>query len=159
MGLRSRLWPPRHTPLTCRTPFTPGRCWIARAGRCRCEAADVVGALVDLLEAEHAHGRVFNVGGTEEISIKALAERIVARVGSSSPIRTIPYDEACEAGFEDMPRRVPDLSRAAEPVGFAPRRDLDAVIAELLLGHLVEAGLELTPREDFAPTLPCSRGR
>ena len=96
--------------------------------RCFCHVADVVGALVDLLEAEHAHGRVFNVGGTEEISIKALAERIVARVGSSSPIRTIPYDEAYEAGFEDMPRRVPDLSRAAEAVGFAPRRDLDAIL-------------------------------
>ena len=69
---------------------------------------DVVGALLKLMVHPGAVGQVFNVGNTEEVSIRGLAERIKAATGSQSPIVTIPYDEAYEEGFEDMPRRVPD---------------------------------------------------
>jgi len=96
--------------------------------RCFCHVGDVVRALVDLVEHEEAYGRVFNLGGTEEVSIMQLAERIIARTGSSSGVRVIPYDEAYEAGFEDMQRRVPDTTRAHELVGFAPTHSLDDII-------------------------------
>jgi UDP-glucose 4-epimerase len=96
--------------------------------RCFCHVGDIVRALVDLIEHEEAYGRVFNLGGTEEVSIMELAERVVARTGSSSGIRVIPYDEAYEAGFEDMQRRVPDTTRAHDLVGFRPTHSLDDII-------------------------------
>jgi UDP-glucose 4-epimerase len=96
--------------------------------RCFCHVGDVVRALIDLVEHEEAYGRVFNLGGTEEVSIMELAERVIARTGSSSGVRVIPYDEAYEAGFEDMQRRVPDTTRAHELVGFAPTHSLDDII-------------------------------
>ena len=102
--------------------------------RCFCHVADVVGALVDLLEHPEAPGRVYNVGGTEEITIADLAALITERTGSSSPVRLVPYDEAYEEGFEDMLRRVPDTGRVRDLIGFAPKHDLrsiiDSVIAE-----------------------------
>ena len=96
--------------------------------RCFCHVGDIVRALVDLVEHEEAYGRVFNLGGTEEVSIMELAERVIARTGSSSGVRVIPYDEAYEAGFEDMQRRVPDTTRAHELVGFRPTHSLDDII-------------------------------
>jgi UDP-glucose 4-epimerase len=96
--------------------------------RCFCHVGDIVKALVDLIENEGAYGRVFNLGGTEEVSIMELAERIIARTGSTSTIRVIPYDEAYEAGFEDMQRRVPDTTRAFDLVGFQPTQTLDDII-------------------------------
>ena len=96
--------------------------------RCFCFVGDIVDALVKLMETEAAYGQVFNLGGTEEVSIRELAERVIARTGSASSIRVIPYDEAYEAGFEDMARRVPDTARAHAMVGFAPTLDLDAII-------------------------------
>ena len=96
--------------------------------RCFCHVGDVVRALVDLVEHEEAYGRVFNLGGTEEVSIMELAERVIARTGSSSGVRVIPYDEAYEAGFEDMQRRVPDTTRAHDLVGFRPTHSLDDII-------------------------------
>jgi UDP-glucose 4-epimerase len=96
--------------------------------RCFCFVGDIVDALVKLMETEAAYGQVFNLGGTEEVSIRELAERVIARTGSASSIRVIPYDEAYEAGFEDMERRVPDTARAFGMVGFAPTLNLDAII-------------------------------
>ncbi|MGA1077406.1 MAG: NAD-dependent epimerase/dehydratase family protein [Nitriliruptoraceae bacterium] len=96
--------------------------------RCFCHVGDIVRALVDLIEHEEAYGRVFNLGGTEEVSIMELAERVIARTGSSSGVRVIPYDEAYEAGFEDMQRRVPDTTRAHDLVGFRPTHSLDDII-------------------------------
>ena len=96
--------------------------------RCFCHVGDIVRALVDLVEHEEAYGRVFNLGGTEEVSIMELAERVIARTGSSSGVRVIPYDEAYEAGFEDMQRRVPDTTRAHDLVGFRPTHSLDDII-------------------------------
>lgn len=96
--------------------------------RCFCYVGDIVEALVRLMETEEAYGKVFNLGGSEEVSIRDLAERVIARSGSRSTIRTIPYDEAYEAGFEDMERRVPNTDRAAAMVSFKQTLDLDGII-------------------------------
>jgi UDP-glucose 4-epimerase len=93
---------------------------------------DVVQALMRLIDEPRAVGQVFNIGNSREITIRALAERIRELAGSRSPIVTIPYDEAYEAGFEDMPRRVPDLTRIRELVGYEPRKQLDEVLREVI---------------------------
>jgi UDP-glucose 4-epimerase len=100
--------------------------------RCFCHVADVVDALPRLLEHPDAPGQATNLGSTEEVTIGALARRIVALTGSSSEVRHVPYDEAYEEGFEDMSRRVPDLARAAGLIGFAPTYDLDAIIESVV---------------------------
>jgi UDP-glucose 4-epimerase len=97
-----------------------------------CHVSDVIGALVALVNEPRAIGDVFNVGNSEEISIMALAERVRERTGGRSPIVAIPYDQAYESGFEDMPRRVPDLSKIHALVGYAPRRDLDAILTDVI---------------------------
>jgi UDP-glucose 4-epimerase len=94
--------------------------------------ADVVGALVRIAEEPAAIGQVVNIGSTHEITIAQLAEKIRARTGSSSPIRFVPYDEAYESGFEDMPRRVPDLTKAGALIGYSPKFSIDDVIAEVV---------------------------
>jgi UDP-glucose 4-epimerase len=93
---------------------------------------DVVEALVGLAQEPRAIGQVFNIGNTGEISIRDLAERVKAMTGSRSPIHYIPYDEAYEAGFEDMPRRVPDISKLAALIGYAPKVELDDIIARVI---------------------------
>lgn len=93
---------------------------------------DVVGALRKLMVEPRAVGEVFNVGNTEEVSIQALAERVKAITGSASPIVTVPYDEAYEEGFEDMPRRVPDLSKIAQLIGYEPAVGLDEIIRRVV---------------------------
>ena len=96
--------------------------------RCFCFVGDVVKGMVDLCSHPKAFGRVFNLGGSEEISMKSLAERIIAAAGSSSRLDFIPYDVAYEEGFEDMQRRVPDTTRAHDLIGFQPSVDLDEII-------------------------------
>ncbi len=82
--------------------------------RCFCHVGDVVNALIDLmLLGDLAHGQVFNIGAQEEISMLALADRVRDLTGSDSDIQVIPYDQAYEEGFEDMPRRYPDISKVA----------------------------------------------
>ena len=93
---------------------------------------DVVDALVALARTPSAVGQVFNVGNTEEISIRALAERVRDLAGSASPIISVPYEEAYEAGFEDMPRRVPDITRIQATVGFRPHVPLDEIIQRVI---------------------------
>ena len=94
--------------------------------------ADVVDALIKLAQEPRAVGEVFNVGNTEEVSIGALAQRVKALSDSRSPIQFIPYDEAYEAGFEDMPRRVPDISKVHALVGYEPRMGLDDIIRTVI---------------------------
>jgi UDP-glucose 4-epimerase len=79
-----------------------------------------------------AVGEVFNIGNTDEISIRELAERIKEMTGSSSPIVTIPYDRAYEAGFEDMPRRVPDISKIHRLVGYEPRVRFEEILESVI---------------------------
>jgi len=100
--------------------------------RCFCHVHDVVEALCGLLEEPRAVGEVFNVGSTEEVSIKELAERVLEKTGSPSEIRHVPYQEAFEEGFEDMTRRVPDISKIREAVGWTPGRRLDDIIQEMV---------------------------
>ena len=100
--------------------------------RCFCHVEDIVGALPELMEHPEAPGGAINLGSTEEITIAALAERVIARAGSASKVRYVPYDAAYEEGFEDMARRVPALDRAAALVGFSPRHDLDDIIDGVL---------------------------
>jgi UDP-glucose 4-epimerase len=94
--------------------------------------ADVVDALVKLAQEPRAVGEVFNVGNTEEVTIRDLAERVKRITGSSSPVQLVPYDEAYEAGFEDMPRRVPDISKLGNLVGYRPRLALEEIICRVV---------------------------
>ena len=89
---------------------------------------DVVEALIKLAQEPKAVGEVFNIGNVGEVSIMDLAEKVKAMTGSSSPIQIIPYDEAYEAGFEDMPRRVPDITKIGNLIGYQPKMDLDQII-------------------------------
>ena len=86
--------------------------------RCFGYVGDVVGALIKLMDNSEAVGQVFNIGSNEEISIRALAERVKEVTKSDSEIVYVPYDQAYEEGFEDMPRRIPDISKVSELVGF-----------------------------------------
>jgi UDP-glucose 4-epimerase len=93
---------------------------------------DVVGALIGLAAEPRAVGEVFNIGNTGEVTIRELAERVRTLARSSSPIHVIPYDEAYEAGFEDMPRRVPDTTKIRELIGFEPKLGLDDIIRSVI---------------------------
>jgi len=99
--------------------------------RCFCHVHDATAAILGLVSSTEAEGRVFNVGSRNEISIRALAERIRELTGSTSDIVTIPYDEAYEAGFEDMQRRRPDTTRVETLLGWRPERSLDDIIADV----------------------------
>ena len=96
--------------------------------RCFCDVADVVPALVGLADHANAPGQVFNVGGTESVTIQALAERVRDLVGSQSEIVHVPYEEAYAPGFEDMTRRVPDVARIRGLIGWEPRIPLDEIL-------------------------------
>ncbi len=93
---------------------------------------DVVEALVTLAQEPRAVGCVFNIGNGQEITIRDLAQRVKELANSDSPIVTIPYDQAYEAGFEDMPRRVPDISRLRELIGYEPKVQLDEILARVI---------------------------
>ncbi|MBI2834825.1 MAG: GDP-mannose 4,6-dehydratase [Acidobacteria bacterium] len=102
---------------------------------------DVVKAMMTLAREPRAVGEVFNIGNGQEITIRALAERIKAITASSSEIVTIPYDRAYEAGFEDMPRRVPDISKIQALVGYEPRVQLDEILATVVSSFQETVGL------------------
>jgi UDP-glucose 4-epimerase len=93
---------------------------------------DVVDALVALAREPRAIGEVFNIGNPGEISMRDLAEKIKTMTGSSSPITLIPYDVAYEKGFEDMPRRVPDISKIQALIGFRPSVQLDEILDRVI---------------------------
>jgi len=94
--------------------------------------ADVVGALLKLVAEPAAIGQVINIGSGQEVTIGHLAERIRELAGSTSAIRFIPYDEAYESGFEDMPRRVPDLTKIAAMIGYKPQNTLDDILRQVI---------------------------
>ncbi len=100
--------------------------------RCFCYVGDTVRALIALLDHPGAIGNIFNVGNPQEVSILELAQRVVHLANSSSPIVLVPYEHAYEAGFEDMRRRVPDISRLTALTGFRPTLDLDAIIRTVI---------------------------
>jgi UDP-glucose 4-epimerase len=96
-----------------------------------CHVQDAVKAILTLAETDSAIGQVFNVGGVGETTIKELAERIIERTNSSSKITYTPYESAYPAGYEDMQRRVPDISKIKSSIGWAPVHNLDSIIVDV----------------------------
>jgi UDP-glucose 4-epimerase len=107
--------------------------------RCFCSVFDVVDALVRLAQAPAAAGRVVNVGSQEEVTIQELAERVRTLCRSKSEIVHVPYESAYGPGFDDMRRRVPDLTRVRELIGWAPKHNLDAIITQVAESMRAEA--------------------
>jgi len=103
--------------------------------RCFGYVGDVVGALIKLMDHDDAVGQVFNIGSTEEISILQLAEKVKELTRSNSEIVFVPYDEAYEEGFEDMPRRVPDTTKINQLVGFKPEMTLEGILGKVIDFH------------------------
>lgn len=108
--------------------------------RCFCHVADLVSAIAALLETPRAYGEIVNLGGVAPVTIGALAERVKALSASSSEIVHVPFEEAYEAGFEDMQDRRPDVGKARDLVGFAPRRGLDDILADAIAYHRGQRG-------------------
>jgi UDP-glucose 4-epimerase len=103
-----------------------------RQTRCFAHVADVVEALLALLDTDAAIGQTFNIGCPEEISILALARRVIEYTGSRSQVDLVSYEDAYGPGFEDMNRRVPDTSRIAAVTGWRPRRALDDALHDII---------------------------
>lgn len=99
--------------------------------RCFCHVLDVVGALIDLMESKRFYGQIFNIGSTEEVSIKWLAQYTIQVLGSSSPIHFVPYLEVYGDGFEDMLRRVPNIDRIHTAIGWKPQRNIERIILDV----------------------------
>jgi len=100
--------------------------------RCFAHVHDVVGAVIALMQTPAAAGRVFNIGSEAPVSIAELARRVIALAGSSSSITQQTYTEAYDRDFEDVRRRVPDLTRLRQAIDWQPRYDLDAIIRDVI---------------------------
>jgi UDP-glucose 4-epimerase len=100
--------------------------------RCFTHVADVVQAMMRLIEHPDARGEVYNLGSTEEVTILDLARRVQHLTGGRSEIVTIPYEVAYEEGFEDMRRRVPDITRIHDLIGYSPRHTLHQILVDVL---------------------------
>jgi len=100
--------------------------------RCFGHVLDVVEALSRLMHLPAAQGQVFNIGTDQEVTIRSLAEQVIALTGSASPIQMIPYDQVYPVGFEDMMRRLPDVSKLQAAIGFRPMRTLQEIITDII---------------------------
>jgi UDP-glucose 4-epimerase len=96
--------------------------------RCFTDVSDVVAALVGLMDHPDAVGEVYNIGSMEEVTIRRLAERVKELTDSTSEIVALPYEQAYGDGFEDMPRRVPDIAKIHALIGYQPRKSLDQIL-------------------------------
>jgi UDP-glucose 4-epimerase len=96
-----------------------------------CHVADAVQAIATMAATESTIGDVYNVGGTGEVTIKQLAEQVLAVTGSQSAITYTPYSDAYPAGFEDIQRRVPDISKVKSAINWAPTKDLKQIISDI----------------------------
>ena len=103
--------------------------------RCFTHVADAVEGLIGLMDTESTTGEVYNVGGTEEITILELARRVIEVVGSSSTIEFVPFEVAYEKNFEDMPRRVPSIEKIFRQIGWRPRMSLDQILQDVAAHH------------------------
>ncbi len=103
--------------------------------RCFCHVDDAVRALLLVLESEQAIGQVFNVGNNQQISIMELAKRVIELTNSKSEIIKVPYAEAYPEGFEDMQRRVPDISKINRVLGWSPQIGLDKIVKDIAAYH------------------------
>ena len=98
-----------------------------------CHVEDAIRAVLTLADTDSTIGDYFNVGGAGEVTIKQLAETIIQRTKSQSGIRYIPYTDAYPAGFEDMQRRVPDITKIKTSIGWAPTHTLDSIIESVAI--------------------------
>jgi UDP-glucose 4-epimerase len=106
-----------------------------KQSRCFTWVGDAVRAVAELGRRGEAMGEVFNVGSVDEITIGELAELVKEKTASPSPIVFVPYERAYEDGFEDMPRRVPDLTKISRLIGYAPSRDLGQILDAVIEYH------------------------
>jgi UDP-glucose 4-epimerase len=106
-----------------------------KQSRCFCHVGDVVSALMKLMDNGKSVGEVFNVGSNHEITILDLAQRVKELTQSKSEIVLVPYDEAYEEGFEDMPRRIPDIAKVNKLIGFKPEKSLDEILRSVIEYH------------------------
>jgi UDP-glucose 4-epimerase len=100
--------------------------------RCFCHVEDVVAALQGLLDDDRCVGQTYNIGSEEEVSILQLAETIIEMVESASTIRLVPYEVAYPSGFDDLLRRVPDITKLRNQIGWSPKRLLDDVLRDVI---------------------------
>jgi len=96
-----------------------------------CHVQDAIEALLQLVATDKTINEVYNVGGTGEITIKELAETVIKQTNSKSTIEYIPYEKAYAPGFEDMQRRVPDISKMKQELNWVPKRDLSQIISDV----------------------------
>ena len=99
--------------------------------RCFCHVADAVAGMLSVIDSDATVGDVYNIGNNHEISIRGLADAVIARTGSASTVVTKSYEDAYGAGFEDMQRRVPDISKIKAATGWAPTRSLETIIDDI----------------------------
>jgi UDP-glucose 4-epimerase len=99
--------------------------------RCFCHVKDAVKALLLVMDSEKAVGQVFNVGNNSQISIMDLAKKVIEIIGSKSSIEKIEYEKAYPKGFEDMQRRVPDISKIKQVLGWEPKINLEQIIKDI----------------------------
>jgi len=128
--------------------------------RCFCYVADVVAALLKLVEEPAAVGQVFNIGSSEEITIEGLARLVKAKLKSDSGIRYIPYDQAYEEGFEDMVRRVPSIAKIEDCIGWRPTTSLSVAIDRIsryILEKEAEGVAAVEIRPDVKPETSATR--
>ena len=116
-----------------------------RQSRCFCDVRDTVEAIVRLVETDRAVGEVVNIGSNEEITIEDLARAVKSRTKSESPITYIPYEQAYEPGFEDMPRRVPSLEKLERLTNFRPATPLSQIIDRVAAHLRTRVPVELAP--------------
>lgn len=103
-----------------------------KQSRCFADVDDVVDGMIKLMNEKKAEGEIFNIGSTEEITIEDLAKTIKKMTGSKSKIETIKYDDAYEEGFEDMRRRVPDLTKINKIIGYVPKYKLNDILDRVI---------------------------
>lgn len=106
--------------------------------RCFCDVSDVVGALAQLIDHPDAPGQVFNIGSDQEITIRQLAEKVIERADGPVEIKLVPYEEAYGPGFEDMRRRIPDLTRIGKLLGYKPTKTIDDIL-DRVFAHMRES--------------------
>ena len=103
-----------------------------KQSRCFTHVGDIIKGLVQCVSCNATVGQVFNLGNTEEVTMNALAQKVIEATGSTSTIKYLSYDEAYGAGFEDMQRRVPDISKAGLWFGYVPTQSLDDIIRSVV---------------------------
>jgi UDP-glucose 4-epimerase len=121
--------------------------------RCFGYVGDVVKTIIKMMEHPGAVGQVFNIGSNEEVSIAELAEVVKVQANSRSDIIYVPYDEAYEDGFEDMPRRVPDTTKVRELVGFRPTVNLEEIVRRVIAYYRSGETIAKIPAAAMAPAL------